>query len=102
LYSFIYECVLSLLYIILTENLALYKPANQTGIWGRLSADRAVDGCYGSVNGDQRYCAHPDNKVNDNKPAEWWVDLQDIYLVDNAIIYNTYNLPGKSHNIRED
>ncbi|KAK2157480.1 hypothetical protein LSH36_190g01036 [Paralvinella palmiformis] len=52
------------------ENLALRKPANQTGMWGGLSADRAVDGRYGSVSGDQRYCAHPDNRVNDNKPAE--------------------------------
>ena len=68
-------------------------------MWGGLSADRAVDGRYGSVNGDQRYCAHPDNRVNDNKPAEWWVDLQDTYLVDNVTIYNTYDSRGKSYNI---
>ena len=93
---FITECVLSLLYNILTENLALRKPANQTGMWGGLSADRAVDGRYGT-NGSQYYCAHPDNRVNGNKPAEWWVDLQDIYLVDNVIIYNTYDVSGKSY-----
>jgi len=92
------KCVLSLLYNILTENLALYKPANQTGMYKDLSADRAVDGHYGT-NGSQCYCAHPDNRVNDNKPAEWWVDLQDIYLVDNVIIYNTYNYGGKSYDM---
>ena len=61
-----------------------------------LSANRAVDGRYGTIS-SQYYCAHPDNK--DNKPAEWWVDLQDTYLVDNVIIYNTYDFLGKSYNM---
>lgn len=83
-----------ILYICAAENLALHKPANQTGAWGGLTADRAVDGRYGATNGDQYYCAHPDNGGN-WQPAEWWVDLQDTYMVDNVTLYNTYDAGSK-------
>ncbi|KAK2157478.1 hypothetical protein LSH36_190g00050 [Paralvinella palmiformis] len=93
--ALVFSCGLILIVVVnvkCAQNLALGKPANQTGMYDNLSADRAVDGGYGSDNGGQYYCAHPYNK--DYKPAEWWVDLQDTYLVDNVIIYNTYNSGG--------
>ena len=73
----------------------MYKPADQTGMWKGLSADRAVVGRYGTLY-DQKYCAHPDNEENIEEPVECWVDLENIYIVDNVTKYNTYDGLGKS------
>ena len=85
---------LSQTYFIHTEqNLAIHKPAWQSGTSDSLAASRAVDGRYGGEDGDQRYCADPYNRPKADgrtAPAEWWVDLQDNYTVDHVTLYNTY------------
>ena len=56
------------------------------------------------TNGDQANCAHPHNKNLVNgayAPAEWWVDLQDTYRVDNVIVFNTYDNYGESRNVKK-
>ena len=79
------------------------KPADQTGVRDGMDASKAVDGLYGTPGDDahaninQSNCARPHNKniVNGaSAPAEWWVDLQDTYRVDNVTIYNTYARVG--------
>ena len=81
------------------ENIALNKPANQTGTWQDLTADKAVDGLKDSnTNGIADYykqvCAHPDTG-DSNVPAEWWVYLGDTYSINTVTVYNTYDNGGE-------
>ena len=81
---------------IISANIALNKPAYQTGQWEGLSADKAVDGLLDIRSVGNYYesvCAHP--LAQRGGVALWWVDLQATYMISNVIIYNTYNSGGK-------
>jgi len=71
------------------------KPTNQTGVWGGLTSDRAVDGKLYSTEEGQIHCAHP--RTSENVPAEWWINLEQIYLIHNVTVYNTGDLGGSFH-----
>ena len=73
-------------------NVAYGKPAVQTGAWGGLTADRAVDGLLYSDDVGNQHCAHPNT---DSGPAVWTVDLQGTYKLYNVTIYNTMNSGGR-------
>jgi len=70
------------------------KSTNQTGTFGGLTSDKAVDGRLydpSDDQNDQRYCAHPLN--DEGQPAEWWIDLGEMYKIHSVTLYNTGN-PG--------
>ena len=80
---------------IISANIALNKPAYQTGQWEGLSAGKAVDGNLDIPSGGNYYksvCAHPDALTG---VAKWWVDLQATYLISTVTIHNTYNSGGE-------
>ncbi|KAK2145580.1 hypothetical protein LSH36_671g01001, partial [Paralvinella palmiformis] len=67
------------------------KSTNQTGTFGGLTSDKAVDGRLYYPTDDQRYCAHPLNFKG--QPVEWWIDLGEMYKIHSVTLYNTGN-PG--------
>ena len=70
------------------------KSTNQTGTYDGFTSDKAVDGrLYYPTDdqNDQRYCAHPLNVKG--QPAEWWIDLGEMYKIHSVTLYNTGN-PG--------
>ncbi len=72
-------------------NVAYGKTAWQTGAYGDLIADKAVDGRL--HDGSNYYCAHPFKQ--DGTQAQWTVDLQDNYQLYNITLYNTRDLGGR-------
>ncbi len=79
-------------------NVAYGKPAEQTGVWYGLKADRAVDGrlwdqqASGSYGND--HCAGP-YTANINYPVQWTIDLQYNHQLYNVTIYNTRDENGR-------
>ena len=67
------------------------KSTNQTGTFGGLTSDKAVDGRLYYPSNDQRYCAYPLNVKG--QPAEWWIDLGEMYKIHSVTLHNTGN-PG--------
>ncbi len=72
--------------------MAYNKSAEQTGVWGGLVAERAVDGNT-DISLDHESCAHPDD--NSVSQAWWRVDLEDLHRIYNVTIYNTDDLGGE-------
>ena len=70
------------------------KPTNQTGAFGGLTSDKAVDGLLYNTGGgdDNAHCAHPLNQ--EGQPAEWWIDLEEMYKIHSITLYNTGNSGG--------
>ena len=77
--------------LIIPGNVAYNKSAVQTGVWGELTADKAVDGLLDSHGEGNRYCAHPNTP---NNPAMWTVDLGDSHRLYNITIYNRGDTGG--------
>ena len=74
-------------------NIPLYsKPTNQTGTFADLTSDKAVDGIKYNKQDGQDYCAHPLNPTG--QPAEWWIDLENMYKIHIVTLYNTGNSGG--------
>lgn len=67
------------------------KPTNQTGVFNGLTSEKAVDGTLYNDKYQDKYCAHPYNGNGD--PAEWWIDLGELYTLLTVKIYNT-GTPG--------
>jgi hypothetical protein len=82
--------------LVIASNIALHKPADQTGVWSNMLARNAVDG-YQDNNTQtapdyyRTVCAHPDNPLG---VAQWWVDLESVYYIHTVTVYNTYDNGG--------
>jgi hypothetical protein len=65
------------------SNIALFKPAKQSSIWGDFQANRAVDG---NTDGDLGHSSVMHTQNNENS---WWeVDLLYLYDISDITIYN--------------
>lgn len=77
------------------DNLALNKPAYESGAFGGLGAQRAVDGILdngASENHSLRVCAMT---VSDGDgPAQWSVDLLNTYTIYTVTVFNTCMMKG--------
>ncbi len=71
--------------------MAYRRPAVQTGTYGGLTADRAVDGILDSDDIGNQYCAHP---YTNTGPAMWTVDLGSSHRLYHVTIYNREDYGG--------
>ena len=91
--------------VLISDNIALGKPATQLGTWQNHVAGRAVDGNRGQylINGS---CAHPHSydqalpAAVRGTPAWWSVDLSagdpnTTYIITNVTIYFRWAHVGK-------
>ena len=83
------------------ENVALGRPATQSGTHTSNTADKAVDGDTDpNLNIDK--CAHPDTRTlsdDEHNTAAWWrVDLQASFDIYRVVIHNRLYYEGKSNN----
>lgn len=56
-----------------------------------MTSEKAVDGTLYNDKYEDKYCAHPYNE--NGAPAEWWIDLGEVYRLLAVKIYNT-GTPG--------
>ena len=74
-----------------TGNIGYGKTATQSGTWGGLTADRALDGRgFGAGQYKIDWCAHTEaSRLSPvNTPAYWTVDLVKRHQLLNVTIYN--------------
>ena len=75
--------------VCISGNLAFKKSASQVGTYGRMIANRSVDGY---IDGENNHCSHPLSKNNN---AWWMVDLGAISVIHSVNIFSGKKANGK-------